>query len=473
MTLYKAITDEILSGPKGPTVGAFFDLDQTLIAGFSASAFVRERLATGDMQRPELYDFLLAALSFARGRVGFSGFLVATSAALRGKPESETIGIGERVFQRRLAKNIYPEARALVHAHQQMGHTLAIISSATPYQVDPFARDLGISHVLCTRLEVDNGVLTGRVVRPTCFGEGKAAAARTLRDECGLDLEKSFFYSDSHEDLPLLDAVGNPRPLNPNRRLRQIAKERQWPVRSFTSRGMPGAEDLARTAMVWASFGASATIGVAAGLLNRSRREGVNVMGTLFGELATSAAGIDLRIEGEEHLWSHRPAMFIFNHQSGIDAPLIAKMLRRDFTGVGKKEIRKNPIVGPIFSAAGMVFVDRANHENAVKALAPSVEALRQGLSLVMAPEGTRSTGGELGPFKKGAFHVAMQAGVPIIAIVFRNARDALPKGAVIVRSAVVEAVVLPPVDTRTWTAVNIDVHVDAMRARFVETLAD
>ena len=115
----------------------------------------------------------------------------------------------------------------------------------------------------------------------------------------------------------------------------------------------------------------------------------------------------------------------------------------------------------------------RANHENAVKALAPSVEALRQGLSLVMAPEGTRSTGGELGPFKKGAFHVAMQAGVPIIAIVFRNARDALPKGAVIVRSAVVEAVVLPPVDTRTWTAVNIDVHVDAMRARFVETLAD
>ena len=196
-------------------------------------------------------------------------------------------------------------------------------------------------------------------------------------------------------------------------------------------------------------------------------------MSALFGELATSAAGIDLRVDGEEHLWSHRPAVFIFNHQSGIDAPLLGKMLRRDFTGVGKMEIRKNPIVGPVFSAAGMVFIDRANHEDAIKALAPTVEALRQGLSLVMSPEGTRSTGGELGPFKKGAFHIAMQAGVPIIPIVFRNARDALPKGALIVRSAVVEAVVLPPVHTKDWTPASIEVHVEAMRARFVETLAD
>ena len=148
-------------------------------------------------------------------------------------------------------------------------------------------------------------------------------------------------------------------------------------------------------------------------------------------------------------------------------------MLRRDFTGVGKAEIKRNPIVGPVFAAAGMVFVDRGHHGDAKQALEPAVEALRHGRSLVIAPEGTRSTGGNLGPFKKGAFHVAMQAKVPIVPIVFRNAGDALPKGAFVVRSAVVEAVVLPPVDTKNWTVANIDTHVETMRARFLEVLAE
>ena len=91
---------------------------------------------------------------------------------------------------------------------------------------------------------------------------------------------------------------------------------------------------------------------------------------------------------GEEYLWSHRPAVFIFNHQSGLDAVLILKMLRRDLTGVGKKEILRNPIFGPLFAAAGIVFVDRANTSKAVRALEPAVEALREGRSLAIAPEG-------------------------------------------------------------------------------------
>ena len=76
-------------------------------------------------------------------------------------------------------------------------------------------------------------------MHPTCYGEGKAVAARVIAEREGVDLDESYFYTDSHEDLPLLEAVGRPRPLNPDRRLAQIAKERHWPVRRFQSRGRP------------------------------------------------------------------------------------------------------------------------------------------------------------------------------------------------------------------------------------------
>src|SRR4029450_13009082 len=116
-------------------------------------------------------------------------------------------------------------------------------------------------------------------------------------------------------------------------------------------------------------------------------------------------------VTGEEHLWSHRPAVFIFNHQSGLDAPLILKMVRRDVTGVAKQEIKRNPIFGPLVAGAGVVFVDRADSQKAIEALGPALEALRQGRSLAIAPEGTRQKTPKLGKFKKGAFHLAMQAG--------------------------------------------------------------
>ncbi len=471
MTLHARLTEEIRKGPSGPKVGAFFDLDRTLLAGFSATAFFRERFVSGRVSPREISESLLGTLSFAVGRTGFSGLMSATTAAYRGLSESALEEVGQEVFDKHLATQIYPESRALVQAHQDAGHTVAIVSSATRYQADPMARELGIEHVLCTRLEVEGGAFTGRVVLPTCYGEGKAEAGRTLAGEYDLDLEKSYFYTDSHEDLPLLELVGKPRPLNPNRDLSQIAKERRWPVRRFTSRGTPSLGELVRTGLVYGSLVPSLWAGAAAGLLNRSHREAVNVMGSVWSELATSIAGIDLRIDGEEHLWSHRPAVFIFNHQSALDAILMMKMLRRDFTGVGKKEIRSDPIFGPLFGAAGVVFVDRANSKKAIEALKPAVEALKEGRSLVVAPERTRSATPRLGRFKKGAFHMAMQAGVPIVPVVFRNVLDALPKDASIVRPATIEAVVLDPIDTSDWSVDQLDTEIAAIRKQYLDVL--
>lgn len=471
MTLHEQLTQEIRTGPSGPRVGAFFDLDQTLFAGFSATAFTRDQLVSGRLSPRDLLDSVRATLSFSFGKMGFSSFVTATSAVYRGMKESVLEEAGRHAFEKYLATEIYPESRAIVKAHQEMGHTVAIITSATRYQAEPVAEELGIDHLLYTRLAVEDGVLTGGVVRPTCYGEGKAEAARSLTARYDLDLEESYFYSDSHEDLPLFDIVGHPRPLNPNRKLAQIAKERQWPLRRFTSRGTPTVGDIVRTGLIYGTLAPSVGFGLAAGLLNRSKREALNVMSAVWGDLAASLAGIDLRVQGEEHLWSNRPAVFIFNHQSGLDMILMLKLLRRDFTGVAKQEIRSNPVFGPLFSAAGVAFVDRTNTVKAIEALGPALQALREGRSLIMAPEGTRSTTPALGPFKKGAFRLAMQAGVPIVPVVFRNVLDALPKGGVVVRPAVIEAVVLPPVDTSSWTLESLDHEVGKVRNSYLDIL--
>jgi len=471
MALYTAVTRHVADSPRGPKVAAFFDLDRTLVAGFSANAFFQERLLSGRMSPRELGQSLRGVANFAAGRTGFSGLMTATAAAYRGMAESVLVELGEEVFVKHLATQIYPESRALVRAHLDRGHTVAVVSSATRYQARPAARDLGIEHVLCTRLELEDGVFTGRVIHPTCWGEGKSIAARDFAAGREIDLAQSYFYTDSADDLPLLEAVGNPRPLNPDRRLTGIAAERGWPIRRFDSRGTPGALDVLRTGLVYASAISTAWTGLGTALLNNSRRQAVNLMMTTFGELGTALSGIDLQVEGEQHLWSQRPAVFVFNHQSGIDALLVMKLLRRDVVGVAKREVRANPIFGPLFAAAGTVFIDRANREKAIEALRPAVDALERGFSIAIAPEGTRSPTPRIGRFKKGAFHIAMQARVPVVPIVFRNALDALPKGGAIVRPATVEAVVLRPIPTTSWTLATLDEEIARIRDRFVDVL--
>src|SRR5439155_240791 len=131
----------------------------------------------------------------ARGsRVSPPARILAKPGAGREAGGASTPGPGRRYLPRRLrmalhadlTRAIYPESRALVQAHRRRGHTLAIVSSATRYQIEPIARELGIPNVLCTRLEVQNGRLTGRHLWPTVYGGGKAMAARTLARERGI-----------------------------------------------------------------------------------------------------------------------------------------------------------------------------------------------------------------------------------------------------------------------------------------------
>jgi len=169
-------------------------------------------------------------------------------------------------------------------------------------------------------------------------------------------------------------------------------------------------------------------------------------------------------------MWTARPAVFIFNHQSAVDVLIMAKLLRKDAVAVGKKELQYTPF-GPIFKAAGMVFIDRKNKDKAIKSLKPAVDALKRGTSLAIAPEGTRSKDYKLGSFKKGAFHMAMQAGVPIVPVIIKNAHDALPKGSNLIRPSVVEVVIGKPISTKRWKKETLDKQIAKVRKIYLKEL--
>lgn len=472
MASFNQLLQSIEDSPRGPGVAAIFDFDGTLIAGYSAVALIREQLKRGDLSPRQFVEMMSAMTSFGLGNMGFSAMMMVSAQFMRGISEQSYTELGEMLYQTQTARLIYPESRALVEAHQARGHTVAVISSATPYQVEPAARDLGIEHVLCTHLEVDGGEFTGAVVRPTCFGEGKVTAAQLLAQQTGADLDQSFFYSDSTDDQQLLEHVGYPRALNPSRKLAKVAREKNWTSASFGSRGRPTLAQFARSVAATASLVTSFTAGLPVWALTGSRREAQNFSFSLFADTASALIGLKLNIKGEQNLWAQRPAVFIFNHQSKADVIILAKLLRRDIAGIGKQEIRDMPVIGKVMEYGGLVFIDRANSGSAIQAMAPLVDAMvNEGKSVIVAPEGTRSVSPRLGAFKKGPFHIAIQAGVPIVPIVIRNAVDVAPKGDFVFRAATVDVEVLPPVDTTGWSTATLDQHVADVRQLFLQVL--
>ncbi len=466
------LVDEIEQGPTGPQIGAFFDFDGTLIDGYSALAFFQERIKAGDMSGREIFRTLIESVNVERRGHDVSELMNIAVSAQAGKPLGDLESFGRKIFQNKIAAMIYPDARILLEAHRQAGHTIVLASSATPPQIAPAADDLGIEYILCTEMADADGVFTGMIRGPIRWGEAKATAVKEFAAEYDIDLGQSYCYSNGAEDVPFLTVAGHPRPLNPDDDLVRIAAEHDWPTARFTMPHRHNPLTLARSgaAIGWLGFGVAA--GAAIALLNRDRAMGAAVAAGVGSDLALATAGIKLNIVGEQHLWSDRPAVFLFNHQSQLDMLLIGSMLRRDFTAVAKKELSHDPIFAPIGYLVDVAYVDRANRTAALAALAPAVDALKQGKSLIIAPEGTRSPTPRLLPFKKGGFHMAMDAGVPIVPIVMRNAGDLSRPHSLALSSGTVDIAVLKPISTKTWTPKNLGHQVEKVRNLYLETFA-
>jgi putative phosphoserine phosphatase/1-acylglycerol-3-phosphate O-acyltransferase len=464
---------EVAAGPQGPEVGAFFDFDGTLIDGYSATLYFKDRLTSGDVSAGELLGTLVEVFNMKQRGHDVTRLVNVALGALAGREVAEIEALGQELWRTRIAAKVYPDARRLVTAHLRAGHTVALASSATRFQAAAAAADLEIEHVLVTEIEDEDGILTGRVRGPILWGPGKAQAVREFAADLGVDLAESYAYGNGGEDVPYLEAVGRARPLNPDGELTSQAEERGWPVHRLERVRRLTPLNVVRSAASYAGLGAGVAAGLGLGLLNRDRSTALAVASAVGSELSLAAAGVSLDVRGQENLWKRRPAVFVFNHQSQLDVAILAALLRRDFTGVAKKELQKDPSFAAMGWLADVAYVDRSDSVQAKAALAPAVDSLRGGTSLVIAPEGTRSPTSKLLPFKKGAFHLAMQAKVPMVPIVIRNAGESMPAHSILITPGSVQVAVLPPIDTSRWTPRTLNRQVERVRQMFVDTLAD
>jgi HAD superfamily hydrolase (TIGR01490 family) len=218
-----------------PRIGAFFDLDKTLIAENSGSLYMRYRYQRGEIGGLDLLKGIGAYLQYKLGVLDIRNWTKNMMVQFRGQSEAELEREARVWFDEMVAPHIYPEAAELVRKHHDQGHVVAIVSGATKFVVRPVAERLGLPHILYTRLEVENGLFTGRVIEPICFEEGKIYWIQQFIEQHRIDLAKSFFYTDSITDLPLLDIVGHPVAANPDPLLYRTAVRRRWPVRFFDS----------------------------------------------------------------------------------------------------------------------------------------------------------------------------------------------------------------------------------------------
>ncbi|WP_354698819.1 hypothetical protein DSM112329_04517 [Paraconexibacter sp. AEG42_29] len=474
MTTVDALLDKIYAADPGPQVVAAFDYDGTLISGFSAGAFYEHRIKKGDMGPIELARTAMIARRGIGDPSEFASFFTFALEAWIGTEEATLEALGEKLFKGTIASKLHHEAFALVEAHREMGHTLVLASSAMRFQTEPMARELGIEHVLSTEIEIIEGRITGLVIGEPLFGPEKARGLRDLAAAQGLDLASSFAYSNGREDIPFLEAVGHATAIEPDPDLHAEAALRGWPVLRCQKppSGLPGPKDVARTAAFYGGLLGAMSIGAGVGLISGKRSAMADVGMGMGTDVSLKLAGVDVDvIEGEEHLWSHRPAIFLFNHQSKMDPLVVTKLIRERFTAVGKAQAKNVPLFGQFFQLAGMTFIDRSDNAKAREALAPVVEAVRGGKSLMISPEGTRTPTPRLAPFKKGPFHIAMQAGVPVVPIVLKGIHTVQSRGGQMIRPGRVEVVILPPFVTTDWKPKTVGAHADEVRDAMLDVL--
>jgi HAD superfamily hydrolase (TIGR01490 family) len=227
-----------LPSPSQAPAAAFFDLDRTLISGSSAftfgiAAWRADLLESGTLARDGL-----RALSFR-----LFGATDETSTATRdrilaavaGADRAELLALNEHIIPR-LLERVRPESRALIDMHHEAGRETWIVSASPMELVDPLAGAIGMTGGIGTRSAVVDGHYTGQLDGPFVYGEGKAEAIVRLAEEHGYDLRLSYAYSDSVSDLPMMEAVGHPVAVNPDRPLEQVARRRGWPIVIFAQR---------------------------------------------------------------------------------------------------------------------------------------------------------------------------------------------------------------------------------------------
>ena len=214
---------------------AFFDLDKTIIAGSSALVFGRPFMKEGLISRSMIVKGIYAQLVYhlvGADEGKMEKMRVALLELTKGWDKDTVSRLVRETLEEIIDPIIYAEALELIEEHRLAGRRVYIVSSSAEEIVKPLAEYLGVPHVIATRAKVEDGKYTGEL-EFYAYAEGKREAIEEEAEGIGIDLAGSYAYSDSITDVPMLEAVGHPHAVNPDKELRKVAEEREWPILRF------------------------------------------------------------------------------------------------------------------------------------------------------------------------------------------------------------------------------------------------
>jgi HAD superfamily hydrolase (TIGR01490 family) len=211
---------------------AFFDMDKTLLSKSSGTLYIKY-LAKRRMITPEQFaGVMVVSAQYSLNLLNFPRALARLSRHVKGGDAAATRQLCDQWVKNDVLQYIAPKALARLREHEQRGDTVLLLSASTQFAVEPVARHLNIPY-RCTELEVVDGRFTGNIVGDSCYGDGKRVWGERIAAARGVPLADVTFYTDSFSDHTLLDVVGHPVIINPDRQLRRYALAKGWPIETF------------------------------------------------------------------------------------------------------------------------------------------------------------------------------------------------------------------------------------------------
>lgn len=206
------------------------DLDRTLLSCNSATLWIRRERRMGFVSNWQLCETIYWLTLYHLGKTDVRSFLRKAASWVTGDLESDIIQRTTDFWEESIRQCIRPEVHDMLKYHREKGHVLALLTASSGYLSSLVAAELDIEHVLCNQMEAVDGVLTGNMIEPLCFGAGKIEHAERLGKQLEMDWREGYFYTDSYSDFPVLDAVKYPKVVCPDQRLDRIARQRGWEI---------------------------------------------------------------------------------------------------------------------------------------------------------------------------------------------------------------------------------------------------
>jgi len=213
-------------------IAAFFDMDRTVLTIDTALSWSRFLHARGELSTSFMARALWWTALYRFAALDWVSLARNIAQLIEGDPEDEMIAKCEIWHREHVDRAVAVAARRAIDRHRERGDEIVLLTGSTQYAAEAVAQGLGIEHVLCTRLEVADGRFTGRLEQ-ICFGPHKVTLAEEWAEGRGIDLDRSWFYSDSYNDLPMLERVGQPVAINPDGRLERHARRNWWRIEQW------------------------------------------------------------------------------------------------------------------------------------------------------------------------------------------------------------------------------------------------